>query len=205
MGFLKGFTRVVDAISEVLGWISMILVIATVALTFYNVFVRYLGQFIGVQLSSNTYLELQTTFFSVVFLLGFAYILKHGVNVRVDFIYTHWPRKRKAMLDFWGHLFFLVPFCIMGIWVTWSPVLTSWGKLPNDPLWPPTAWSGSIEWSNNPGGLPLAPLKSMIIVGFVFLLLQTLAELIKLWGILTDRSELGEAAGLEVDSPLRVE
>lgn len=205
MGFLKGFTRVVDAIAEALGWLIMLLVIATVALTFYNVVVRYLGQFIGMQLSSNTYLELQTTFFSLVFLLGFAYILKHGVNVRVDFIYTHWPRKRKALLDFWGHLLFLVPFCILGIWVTVNPVLTSWGKLHNDPLWPPGAWSGSIEWSNNPGGLPLAPLKTMIIVGFILLLLQTLAELIKLWGTMTGHMEVGRAEGLEIDSPLRVE
>lgn len=205
MGFLKGFIRVVDAISEALGHIIVILVIATVALTFYNVVVRYLGQFIGVQLSSNTYLELQTTFFSLVFLLGFAYILKHGVNVRVDFIYTHWPLKRKAMLDFWGHILFLVPFCILGIWVTWSPVLTSWGKLRNDPLFPPTAWGGSIEWSSNPGGLPLAPLKTMIIVGFLFLLLQTLAELIKLWGVMSGNAALAGAEALETDAPLRVE
>jgi TRAP-type mannitol/chloroaromatic compound transport system permease small subunit len=205
MRLLKGYIRVIDAISEGLGYIIVFLVIVTVALTFYNVVVRYLGEFIGAQLSSNTFLELQSQFFSLVFLLGFPYILKHGINVRVDFIYATWPLKRKALLDFWGHIFFLVPFCILGVWVTFNPVTTSWGKLRNDPLWPPTQWSGAIEWSSNPGGLPQAPIKTMVTVAFFVLLLQTIAELIKLWGIITERTDLAATVELESEAPLRIE
>lgn len=205
MRFLRGYIRVIDAISEALGHLIVLLVIVTVALTFYNVVVRYLGEFIGIQLSSNTFLELQSQFFSLVFLFGFPYILKHGINVRVDFIYAKWPLKRKARLDFWGHLFFLIPFCLLGIWVTTNPVMTSWGKLRNDPIWPPTQWSGTIEWSSNPGGLPQAPIKTVVAIAFLLLLLQTIAEMFKLWGIITERTDLAATVELESEAPLRIE
>lgn len=173
MGLLLLYTRVIDAISEFMGWLSMILVVVTVAIGFYNVVVRYIGEFIGVTLSSNLYIELQWYLYSLVFLLGFSYILKHGVNVRVDFLYANWSARRKALIDFWGHLLFLVPFSILGIWVSINPILSSWGRRPNG------SW-GSWELSPDPSGLPRAPIKTMIVVGFLFLLLQTIAELIKL-------------------------
>lgn len=198
MRTLIRYTQVVDNISERLGWVSMILVIVTVIIGFFNVVVRYLGQFIGVQLSSNRFIELQWYLYSLVFFLGFAYILKHGINVRVDFIYAKWPKKRKAMIDFWGHLFFLVPFCIMAIYVTINPVLVSWGRLPNG------GW-GTWELSPDPSGLPRAPIKTMIIVAFVLLFLQTIAELIKLWIVLKGHEELVVVEELEVEGPLRIE
>lgn len=173
MGLLLLYTRVIDAISEFMGWLSMILVVVTVAIGFYNVVVRYIGEFIGVTLSSNLYIELQWYLYSLVFLLGFSYILKHGVNVRVDFLYANWSARRKALIDFWGHLLFLVPFSILGIWVSINPILSSWGRRPNG------SW-GSWELSPDPSGLPRAPIKTMIVVGFLFLLLQAIAELIKL-------------------------
>lgn len=197
MSVLKAYRRAVDAISEVLGWLAILLVLVIVTLTFYNVVVRYLGQFTGTQLSSNVFLDLQWQLFSMVFFLGFAYIMKHGINVRVDFIYAKWPAKRKAVLDFVGHLLFLVPFCILGIYVTINPVLRAWGQRPNG------TW-GNWELSPDPGGLPRAPIKTMIIIAFVFLLLQTIAELIKLYGIMSDKPELvGDHA--EREAPLRVE
>ena len=61
-----------------------------------------LGQFIGVQLTSNLFIEMQWYLYSLVFFLGFAYILENGINVRVDFIYANWSKKRKALLDSLG-------------------------------------------------------------------------------------------------------
>ena len=152
----------------------MWLVIVTVVIGFYNVLVRYLGQFIGAQLSSNLFIEMQLYLYSLVFFLGFPYILKNGINVRVDFIYANWSKKRKALLDFLGHLFFLVPDCVIGVWVTINPVITSWRQ-----------W----EQSPDPDGLPRAPLKTMIIVAFALLLLQAISELIKLFAVLRGAEE----------------
>jgi TRAP-type mannitol/chloroaromatic compound transport system permease small subunit len=198
MRALSKFVRVVDAISERLGWLAMIIVVITVVIGFYNVLARYIGRLLGLQLSSNLLIEMQWYLYSLVFLLGFAYILKNGVNVRVDFIYARWSKKRKAMLDFWGHLLFLIPFSIVGIWVTINPVLFSWGRLPNG------TW-GPWEMSPDPNGLPRAPIKSMIIVAFILLLLQTIAELIKLYAVIRGKEDLVAVQELDQDAPLRIE
>ncbi len=179
----------IDSLSERVGGVSVYLVIVTVAVGFYNVLVRYSARFIGVQLSSNLFIEMQWYLYSLVFFLGFAYILKNGINVRVDFIYANWSRKRQAMLDFWGHLFLLVPYCVIGIWVTVNPVMTSWSQ-----------W----EMSPDPDGLPRAPLKAMIIVAFVLLLLQTISELIKLLAVLRGAEEEVEELA-EHQEALRIE
>jgi TRAP-type mannitol/chloroaromatic compound transport system permease small subunit len=193
---LRKYVQIVDAISEGLGWISMILVVATIVIGFFNVLARYVGRFIGLQLSSNLFIELQWYLFSLIFFFGFAYILKHNINVRVDFIYAKWPKKRKATLDFWGHLFFLIPFCILAIWVSISPVMRSWGQLPDG------SW-GTWEISPDPSGLPRAPIKSMIVLAFTMLLAQTLSELIKLWPVMRGQGEFVPLE--EIEAPLRIE
>ena len=197
MTILLRISRLIDHVSEFFGWLAQMLVIVTVALGFYNVVARYVGRSLGMNLSSNLFLEMQWHLFSLVFFFGFAYILKHGVNVRVDFIYGKWSKYSKALLDFWGHLLLLVPFCVLGIYVTISPVLTSWGRLSNG------TWS-TWELSPDPNGIPRAPIKTMIIVAFVLLLLQVISELIKLWAVLRgqelDVEELHDDA-----TPIRIE
>jgi TRAP-type mannitol/chloroaromatic compound transport system permease small subunit len=182
----------IDALTEWLGNASSVLVIVVVAVGFYNVLVRYLGRYIGLNLSSNFYIEAQWYLYSLVFFLGFAYILKHDINVRVDFLYTHWSNKTKAWINLWGTLLFLIPFCVMGIWVTFNPVLTSWGRLPNG-MW------GTWEVSPDPDGLPRAPLKSMIIVAFVTLLFQAVAQLIKYVAIIRGHEEIASELAEEAE------
>ncbi|MCB0109964.1 MAG: TRAP transporter small permease subunit [Caldilineaceae bacterium] len=131
MKALLKFAHFIDGISERLGGISTILVVITVTIGFYNVVARYVGRYVGVNLSSNMWIETQWYLYSLIFFLAFPYILKHGDNVRVDFWYVNWPAKGRALVDFLGTLLFLVPFCILGIYVTITPVLFSWGRLPN--------------------------------------------------------------------------
>ncbi|MDQ7030814.1 MAG: TRAP transporter small permease subunit [Ardenticatenia bacterium] len=204
MRYLIAFTRVVDAISERMGQLAMYITILTIIVGFYNVVARYLGRFIEVKLSSNFFIELQWYLYTLVFFFGFAYIMKHGINVRVDFFYGQWSNKRKAMLDFWGHLLLLTPFLILALYVTIDPVLRSWGRLPNG------TW-GPWEMSPDPSGLPRAPIKSMILVAFFTLLLQTVAELIKMYAVITDREDILEQVRpyiieeIEREEPLRIE
>ena len=186
---LLKISNFIDNLSERIGEVSVWLVIVTVAIGFYNVVVRRLGQRIGVQLSSNLFIEMQWYLYSLVFFLGFAYILKNGINVRFDFIYANWSKKRKALLDFWGHLLLLLPYCVIGVWVSIHPVMTSWRQ-----------W----EQSPDPDGLPRAPLKTMIIVAIALLTLQAISELIKLFAVL--RGAEAEVAELtEHQEALRIE
>lgn len=165
------FARWMDSVSIWLGKIAAFLVILTVAIGFYNVVARYLGRFVGVKLTTNMLIELQWYLFSLTFLFGFPYILKIGENVRVDFLYANWSMKRKAWVNLIGHLFLLI-FCVIGIWVTYYPVLQSWGLLPDGTF-------GTWEISPDPDGLPRAPIKTMMPVGFALLFLQGLAEIFK--------------------------
>lgn len=175
--FLK-FSRAIDSLTDKFGQASAFCVIITVAVGFYNVIARYLGRFIGVKLTSNLFIELQWYFFSLTFLLGFAYVLKHGLNVRVDFLYTNWSQKTKAWVNLLGHAVFLTAFCGIGLYVTTQPVLQSWGLLPDGSF-------GAWELSPDPDGLPRAPIKSMILVAFGMLLLQTVSEIIKNIAVIT--------------------
>ena len=110
-------------------------------------------------------------------------MLKHNVNVRVDFLYAKWGPRRRAMIDFWGTLLFLIPFCILGLYVSWGPVMTSFGRLPDG------GFSGDWEVSSDAGGLTIAPLKGLLVVGFSLLLLQAIAQLIKYFAIMTGRDD----------------
>ena len=173
-GLLK-VSHLIDNLSEFLGKIAIYLTLLLVVIGFYNVAARYIGRFIGQNLSSNRFIETQWYIFSVIFFLMFAYNLKHDVNVRVDFLYAKWSPRRKAWVDLIGTLLVLIPFCIMAIWVTINPVIFSW-----------TLW----EMSPDPGGLPRAPIKSFIIVAFGVLLLQAVAQAIKYAAVLTGHSEV---------------
>lgn len=186
----------IDRISEFLGKISIYLIIALLAVGFYNVVMRYVGRFIGQNLSSNRLIEIQWYMYSVIFFLIFAYNVKHDVNVRVDILYAKWSPKRKAWVDLLGTLLILIPFCIIGIWFTLNPVMLSWGRLPDGSF-------GAWEMSPDPDGLPRAPIKSFIIVAFVTLLLQAIAQAIKYLAVITGHTEVeaelqAELAGAEI-------
>lgn len=128
----------------------------------FNAIVRYLDRFIGIGLSSNTYIELQWYLFSAMFLLGASYTLKHDAHVRVDVLSSRLSARGKAWIDVFGIVLFLVPFCVMMLWVCFPAVVNSWSV---------------HEMSPDPGGLPRYPIKAVIPAAFVFLLLQGLSML----------------------------
>ncbi len=198
MRTLLKLSAAIDAVSELFGQLANWIVLITIAIGFYNVAVRFTGRWTGLQLSSNVYIELQQYLFSLIFLLGFAYILKHGINVRVDFLYARWSDRTRALIDLVGTLAFLIPFCIIGIYVTISPVLTSWGRLP-DGTW------GAWEMSPDANGLPRAPIKSMIIVAFTLLLMQAISQTIKYLAVVLGHREIEAVIKAETSENLLVQ
>ena len=191
-----------DRVSEGLGWLAKWLIPACVAVGFTNVLLRYIGRWQDRTLTSNRWVEAQWMLFGAIFLLAFPYILKHNVNVRVDFWFQSFSRKRQALIDFVGHLVALVPYCLFALWVNWDYALRSlysqgdrWGTWKVWDVW---------EQSGDARGLPRAPIKMLVLVGFGFLLLQTLAELVKLGFVLTEKADLA-APEEPVHAPLRVE
>jgi TRAP-type mannitol/chloroaromatic compound transport system permease small subunit len=154
----------VDRLNHGIGRAASLLVVVMVLLGAFNAIARYLGRYIGVQLSSNAYLELQWYLFSLIFLLGAAYALRHDAHVRVDVMFARLSARGRAWVNLLGTVLLLLPFCAFMLFVTWPPVRNSWGIR---------------EGSPDPGGLPRYPLKALILVCFGLLLLQGIAELIR--------------------------
>ena len=180
--------RTADTVTEGCGWIARVLVAILIPVGFLNVFLRYVGRYTETQLVNNTWIEAQWYLYGLIFLLMFPYLLRHDGNVRVDFWYAERSEEVKTRIDLIGHLVALVPFVALAVWVSWKPVLDSWR------IW---------EVSPDPGGLPRAPLKAMILVAFLLLGLQTIATLIRLGARLTGR-EIG-IRERRSDAPMRIE
>ncbi|PDW02547.1 TRAP transporter small permease subunit [Candidatus Viridilinea mediisalina] len=182
---MQGLLRLskgIDAFTEFVGNVTIWLVPLVVAVGVWNVTNRYVGRAIGQTLGSNFYIEAQWYIFSVIFLLGAAYTLKHGEHVRVDVFYGNMSPIAKARVDLFGTLFFLIPFCALLIYFAWPYVMQSWGFLPNGRRVP---W----EVSPDPGGLPRAPLKTFILISPALLIIQGVSEVIKNLAVLTGHLE----------------
>ena len=152
--------RFQDRIGKWLYWLTL----SMVAIGAYNALVRYLDKYTGMTLSSNTYLELQWYMFSLLFLLGAAYTLKHDAHVRVDIFYSKLSAKGKAWVDLLGTVLILFPFCVLMLWTSWPMVINSWAVL---------------EISPDPGGLPRYPIKTAIPIGFLLVLVQGISMFIR--------------------------
>lgn len=163
-GALAAVPRAIDRVSDLVGRTVLWLVAVMVAIGAYNAVARYLNRFTETNLASNAYLEAQWYLFSLVFLLGAAYALKEDAHVRVDVLYGRLGPRGKAWIDLLGTVLFLIPFCVLMLWVSWPSVAASWRVR---------------EVSPDPGGLPRYPIKAVILVAFVLLLLQGVSQVWK--------------------------
>lgn len=195
MALLLKLSRGIDAAIDWMGRSVSWLVLAMILLGVYNTIARYLGSLLGANLASNGLIELQWYIFSILFFLGASYVLRHNEHVRVDFLYGNMTPRRKAAVNLAGSLLFLIPFCLVVLYVSYTPVLISWGYNPNMGIW--RSW----EMSPDPGGLPRAPIKSMILVGFGLLLIQGISEVIKNAAILLGIIESQERTLEETFAP----
>ena len=147
--------------------------LAMVLLGSYNAIARYTDRYTGLGLSSNTWLELQWYLFSLVFLLGAAYGLKHDVHVRVDVVYESLSKRGRAWINLLGTVLFLFPFSLLMLVMSWPMVSNSWAVL---------------EQSPDPGGLPRYPIKTVIPIAFLLLIGQGVAFTIRQVAILRGHS-----------------
>ena len=153
INFIKKF---IGKTGEFTQWFASILVL----LVCFDVILRYTIGFSSAFLS-----ELEWHIFSFFFLIGAAYTLKDDKHVRVDVFYARFSEKQKALVNLFGTLFFLIPFCIVIIK----------GGIPY------TEFAFRLsEGSPDPGGLPARfVVKSFIVVGFGLLFLQAISLVLK--------------------------
>lgn len=114
--------------------------------------------------SSNSWLELQWVLFSVVFLLCSPWTLLDNEHIRIDIFNAMLPKKARNVIDLIGHAFFLLPLTVVML-ITGVPFFQRSLQI--------------NEQSGNAGGLPQWPAKSLVMLGFAFLFVQGISEIIK--------------------------
>ena len=157
MEALGGIARAIDRLSEKVGntvaWLALFMVLVE----FLIVMLRYVFGVGWIALQESVvYMH------ATVFMVAAGYTLLHNGHVRCDIFYNEAPARRKAMVDLFGVIVFLLPMCVL-VWVTsWSYVISSWRNFEGSP-------EGTL-------GLPIVYLlKSVILVFDVLLSLQAVS------------------------------
>jgi TRAP-type mannitol/chloroaromatic compound transport system permease small subunit len=159
MKILFLLSRLIDGLNGLIGRLIPWLVLAAVLISALNAVARK-----AFDLSSNAYLEVQWYLFAGVFLLGAGYTFMMNAHVRIDALASKLSMRTRNIIDIVGILVFVLPLCGFMIHLSW-----------------PYVWQAYVsgEISQNFGGLIRWPVYALVPIGFGFLGLQGLSELIK--------------------------
>ena len=159
MSAMLAISRMIDAINERLGKAMGWFILAAVIVSSVNALIRF-----SFNRSSNAWLELQWYLFGAVVLLGCAYTFKANEHIRIDILSSRLSKRTRDWIDVMGHLVFLMPLCIIIMWLGWPFFLRSFAQ---------------GEVSSSAGGLIVWPAKLLVPLGFTILFVQAISELIK--------------------------
>jgi TRAP-type mannitol/chloroaromatic compound transport system permease small subunit len=149
----------IDRINELIGKLTMWLVLAAVLISAGNAIIRK-----TFNVGSNAFLEIQWYLFSAVFMMGVGYVMLRNAHVRIDFISARLSKRTNAIIDAVGIVVFTIPLSVIMIDLGW-------------PLFVRALQSG--EMSQNAGGLIRWPAMMLVPLGFAILMTQAISELIK--------------------------
>jgi len=168
---MKKYIHAIDNLNDWIGKIVAWLTTFMVLIVCVDVGIRYL---LGGKIEMGALLsELEWHIFSIVFLFGAAFTLRHDKHVRVDLFYARWGKKTPALVNLLGCIFLLIPFSWIVIEASIPYILDSWAVK---------------ESSSDAGGLPARYLiKACIPIGMVLLILQATAFMGKSWVVLTEK------------------
>jgi TRAP-type mannitol/chloroaromatic compound transport system permease small subunit len=156
---LLKMSRGIDAFTRWTGKRLAWLILVAVVVSAVNAIIRKIFDS-----SSNSWLELQWVLFSIVFLLCSPWTLLDNEHIRIDIVNNMLSKPVRNVIDIIGHVFFLLPLTVVMI-ITGIPFFLRSFEI--------------NEQSGNAGGLPQWPAKSLIMIGFAFLFVQGISELIK--------------------------
>jgi len=152
----RRFENAVNKLSGAFGWIAGWLCILMIAVVFFDVIARYLFESGSIAMQ-----ELEWHLFAAVFLLGAAYTMREDAHVRVDVFYARMSVRKKAVVDLFGTVFFVLPMCTLILYSAYDVVAYAYEFQ---------------EVSNDPGGLPYRFLfKALLPLGYFLVLIQALA------------------------------
>ena len=158
--------RAIDRLNNRIGVTVAWFALAMVLIQFLVVVMRYV---FGV---GSLFLQESIVYLhGAMFMLGSAYTLLHNGHVRVDVFYREADPRWKAKVDFAGHVFFLVPVCVLIFVYSWPYVINSWA---------------SLEGSRETSGIPAVfLLKTVVLIFCALMILQGLAQGLKALMVMT--------------------
>lgn len=199
MNALLSLARKIDAVTTFIGRSVSWLILVAVLVSAYNAMARYLGDslpdWLPIPRASNALLELQWYLYGAVFLLAAAYTFKANNHIRIDVVSNALKKSTRDKIDLFGHIFFLMPFCLLMIYLSAPWVWLSYN-------------SGEI--SGNANGLILWPAKLMVLIGFILLFAQAVSETIKRYAIIKgiiedDTPQAGHGPSRDADDDMQPE
>ena len=170
MSKLLKFALGIDRISAQFGHIAALAVMAAALISAGNAFIRY-----GFDISSNGWLEIQWYLFAATVMLGAPLVLKLNEHVRVDIFYGKLKGNGPVYVDLFGLILFLLPVMVTLVWLSFPLFLKMYL---------------THEMSSNAGGLVRWPAMLMLPLGFAWMLLQGLSEIIKRVAYLQGKYEM---------------
>ena len=146
-----GIERFTDLTGRATSWLALVIVVLMAT----NVLLRYLFSYGTVWAQ-----ELEWHLLAPLILFGMSYALLHGEHVRVDVLYANFSPRKKLYVDLLSAAL-SVAISVIIIWLSLKYVQQAYVI---------------DEQSSDPGGLPYRwLLKTLIPLGFLFLILQSAA------------------------------
>jgi len=157
LNLVIGFVRRVDAFNRRVGRFAMYLIFALMGVLLWSTVSKYAG------VPSLWTLEMAQFIMVAYYLLGGAYSMQMGDHVRMDLVYGSWSVRRKAAIDAVTILFliFYVGVLFYG-GVSSTTYAFEYGERAHS-VWRPYMW----------------PVKLVGTIGVFFMLVQTIAELLR--------------------------
>ena len=157
MKLIRLYIRYVGKLSEFVGEGAMYLLLAIMAMLLYSIFTN------AIHRPVIWVMEMSQFTMAAYYILGGASSLKHGIHVRMDFVYERWKMRTKAMVDLFT-VFFLLFYLYIMIKGGWdSSMFALEFDQRNHSVWKP----------------PMAPVKITMTVGMALMFVQAVAELLK--------------------------
>ena len=157
---MKKALKLIDSISESMAWAMKYFCYFLVLLICYDVTMRYVFG-APTEWAYETALMIGATIYA----LAWTYTQRHRAHMRVDVIYAHMSPRGKAIIDIIGTLFVFFPLIAILIDVSFERAWRAW-----------EVNEKSIETSWYP---PLAPIRTIVFLGFCLLALQTTALFVR--------------------------
>lgn len=150
----------IDMLSNWTGKITCLLLLPVIFSMVYEVVARKL--FVA---PTDWAYDTSRMFSGAMFMAGAGYALMRGVHIRADFLYRGWAKTTQARVDALLYLLFYFPAMLFFFWISAEYTLKSW-----------ITWERSMDTALM---APLAPARTAMPLGALFLLLQGVAELLR--------------------------